>query len=97
MIHGPEDSHLADPRPESSFPTRGRMAAASRLICARSFWGSSSRFGDIVSLGGGRDWWSQIEEALKVEGAGAFCAPGYAGGARDRRIAIRRRVGKILT
>ena len=65
MIRGPEDSHLADPRPESSFPTRGRMAAASRLICARSFWGSSSRFGDIVSLEGGRDWWSQIEEALK--------------------------------
>jgi len=52
---------------------------------------------DIVSLEGGRDWWSQIEEALEVEGAGAFRAPGYAGGARDRRIAIRRRVGKILT
>jgi hypothetical protein len=59
MIRGPEDSHLADPRPESSFPTRGRMAAVSRLICARSFWGN------IVSLEGGRDWWSQIEEALK--------------------------------
>jgi hypothetical protein len=64
MIRGPEDSHLADPRPESSFPTRGRMAAASRLICARSFWAAALGLADIVSLDGGRDW-SQIEEALK--------------------------------
>lgn len=66
MIRGPEDSHLADPRPESSFPTRGRMAAASRLICAGSFWGSSSRFGrTLLRWRAGAIWWSQIEEALK--------------------------------
>jgi hypothetical protein len=51
---------------------------------------------DIVSLEGGRDWWSQIEEALKSKALEHFVLLVYAGGARDRRIAIRRRVGKIL-